>query len=69
MHQTKNKHLAKIMKDATDAGIQTNSISESMQVDGIGMRALADEMKVRISRTNAGRNASLRSAAETSTGY
>ena len=69
MHQTDNKHLAKIMENAIVAGIQTNSISENMQIDGVGMRALTDEMEVRISRNNAGRNASLKSAAETSTGY
>lgn len=60
--------LATMLRHAREAGIKVNEVDPGMQVDGAGLRALADESAMRARRANAARNASWRSASETTTG-
>lgn len=54
-----NKRLEEIFeKKATEAGVKVNEVDPEMQIDGAGMRALADEMKDRIGRNNTARHQS-----------
>ena len=65
-----NKRLEEIFeKKATEAGVKVNEVDSEMQIDGAGLRALADEDRVQRARRNSARNASWRSAANTSTGF
>lgn len=68
MH-SKNHKLDEIKEDAQAAGITVDRVPEDKQIDGAGMRALADEDQVQRARRNSARNASWRSAANTSTGF
>ena len=63
------KRLAVIAKSAQKARITVNEIPSDMQIDMAGIRALSDEMRDRIGRNTTARNASVRSAASTTTGW
>lgn len=66
---TTMRRFAVITQRAQEAHITVNRVRPEMQIDGAGMRALSDEMRVRIGRNTSARNASARSAASTTTGW
>lgn len=60
--------LRAIISENKIAPIRATDVPEELQIDMNGLRCLSFEMKERIGRNTAARNASARSAATTTTG-
>ena len=63
------RRLDVITQRAQKARILVNEVRPDMQIDRAGMRALSDEIRMRVGRNTSARNASVRSAASTTTGW